>query len=89
MVVCYRCEKEENQCSIEEEHIMEKNLEKQIEEKKAELARLEHKLAIEKKEQEIFDGVALATTKGIFVGLLDIFFGDHEEDEEAAVHANA
>ena len=61
---------------------MEKNLEKQIEEKKAELARLEHKLAIEKKEQEIFDGVVLATTKGIF-------FGDHEEDEEAAVHANA
>ena len=64
---------------------MEKNLEKQIEEKKAELARLEHRLAIEKKEQEIFDDVALATTKGILVGLLDIFFG-HEEDEEADMH---
>lgn len=60
---------------------MEKNLEKQIEEKKAELARLEHKLAIEKKEQEIFNDFGTAIVKGLFAGL---FFGEEETE-----HANA
>ena len=76
MVVCYRCEKEENR-SIEEEHIMEKEIAK----REAQLS------SLEEKEQQVIDGFAEAVTKGVFVGIFDIFFGDHEEDE--AEHANA